>query len=143
MKKTLVTLALAMAVGLAGINMAEARWGGGGYGPGQGGCNGPRGGQFSAEDQEARQEFFNETKELRTQLREKQAAYFEEMNKETPDKDAANAIWSEIFDLQSQIQAKAAEAGIERGLGRGPGFGGRGANSPCGGPGSYDCYSQQ
>lgn len=140
MKKTILSLALAVAVGLAGINMAEARWGGGGYGPGQGGCNGPRGGQFSAVDQEARQEFFNETTELRAQLRDKQAAYFEEMNKENPDKEVANAIWSETFDLQAQIQAKAAEVGFTGGNGRGPGYDG---NTLCGGPGSYNCYNQQ
>ena len=144
MKKTIVTLALALAVGFAGINMAEARWGGGGYGPGQGGCNGPRGGQFSEEEQEARQEFFHDTKELRDQLRDKQAAYFDEMNKDDADKDIAGEIWSEIFELQSQIQAKAAEAGIERGFGRGRSYANKGGNtSPCGGPGSYDCYNNQ
>lgn len=115
MKKTIMTLALVVAVGFAGLNIAEAGWGGGGYGPGF--CNGPggwtRNTSFTYEDMET---FHNQTADLRKKMFEKRTEYYEVMNQENPDKELASQIWSEIFDLQNEMHTKALAAGM-------PGYG--------------------
>ena len=120
-----MTLALVAFVGLAGINMAEAQWGGGwmmgngntGYGPGA--CNGPggRGGNTSA-NYENMEKFHNDTADLRQQLFEKRSEYYEAINQENPDKELAKELWSQLFDLQQQMHEKAVDSGIMQ-----PGYG--------------------
>ena len=110
MKKTIMTFALVMAISFAGLNAAQAQWGGGGTG----GCNGPgsgRGGgaQFTYEEME---QFHNDTVELRKKLFEARSEYYEVMNQEDPDKELAKQIWGEIFDLQKEMQEKAAASGM-------------------------------
>lgn len=109
MKKTIMTLALIVAVGITGINMAEAGWGG---------CNGPGGWNsdtsFTYEDME---KFHDDTADLRKQMFEKRNEYYEAMNQETPDKERAQQIWSEMFDLQNAMHAKALANGMMPGYG--------------------------
>ena len=133
MKKTMTVLAIALTVGVLGYQIADAgpgRWGGG-FGPGY--CNG-YGTDASATSQEW-QTFQDETADLRKQLFEKRNEYFSMMNGENVDKDAAQALWSDIFDLQKQIREKAEAAGIDPQEGFGPRGGRRGYawNGPRGG----------
>jgi|GEM_PF-1194336 len=129
MKKLVTAIGLAAAIGIISQSV-EARWG---NGPGTGSGHGPCGNcdQNSPVDAEARHSFFDETQELRTQLREKRSEYFALLNRDNVDKDEAQTIWSDMFDLQQQLQAKAAEAGLERGADRIAGIGqfGRGCRS--------------
>ena len=109
MKKTMTALAIALTVGVLGYQIADAgpgHWGGGG---GPGGCNGPYGASNAAPSQEW-QTFRDDTADLRKQLREKRTEYHTLMNGENVDKDAAQALWSEMFDLQKQIRDKSEEA---------------------------------
>ncbi len=134
MKKTILTLALVMAVGFAGISVVEARWGGG-WGPG--GCNGSRWSQNEDINSQARQQFYNETSDLRNQLNEKQGEYASLMNQDNVDKDIASGVWAEIFDLQKELQEKSKEAGLNSGYGGGGRFASEAGNAvDCNGPGS-------
>ena len=107
-------------------------WGGGGWGccGGPGGNDGPgHGYNRQAPDKEAQQaweEFYNDTEELREQLYTKRAEYYDVLNQENVDKELAAQLWSEIFDIQTQIREQAATAGIKPGSGRG--------DYPCYGP---------
>nr|MBF0222517.1 hypothetical protein [Desulfobulbaceae bacterium] len=136
MKKIITTVALVAAIAL-GSQAAQARWGQGAgtnFTPGScGNCD-----QNAAVDSEARQTFLADTEELRTQLREIRTEYFTLMNSDTVDKDEAQILWGEMFDLQQQIQEKATEAGLDPQAGRGGKFGngqGRGCGSNGGGNG--------
>jgi len=144
MKKTVLTLALIVAVGISGISLAEARrggWGpGNGPGAGPGGCNGPCREQVQQDPAAAaaQEKFFADSAQLRQELQAKRQEYFAILNQETPDKEQAAQAWSEMFDLQNQLHAMASAAGIERGWGQGGRFGGGGCSGqggPCGGPG--------
>lgn len=124
MKKTIMTLALVVAVGLAGINIAEARWGGGGgwmmgdanYGPGY--CNGPRGWNAKTSvTYENMGKFHSDTADIRKQMYEKRSEYYEVINQENPDKELAKEIWSQLFDLQNEMHEKAEAAGMQPGYG--------------------------
>lgn len=124
MIKTILTLAMAVAVGFAGINLAEARWGGdwmmgngGGYGPSA--CNGPGGwkGQTTV-SYEAMEKFHTETSDLRKQMHEKRSEYYDAINAENPDKELAKELWSQLFDLQNEMHQKATDAGMQPGNGR-------------------------
>ena len=140
MKKTMTALAIALTIGVLGYQIADAgpgRWGGGG-GPSY--CNGPYDDTDASSSQEW-QTFRKDTADLRKQLIEKRRQYFSLMNGENVDKNAAQALWSDMFDLRKQIRDKAEAAGIdpEEGFGRGPGRGGFAWNGPrgghfCGGP---------
>lgn len=107
MKKIILTMALILAVGFTGINSASAGWGGPGY------CNGPGGwadnDTVTYEDME---KFRAETEELWEQLYEKRLEYFEVINREEPDKELAQTIWSEIYDLQFELHEKAVDYGL-------------------------------
>jgi Spy/CpxP family protein refolding chaperone len=107
----------------------------GGYGGGWG-CGGPGGYDgpgceynrqgLDKESQQAWEMFYNDTAELREQLYAKRAEYHNVLNQENVDKDLAAQLWSEIFDLQTQIREKAITAGVKPGYGRG--------GYPCFGP---------
>ena len=88
--------------------------------------------QQSTVDPQTHQEFMDATEGLRTELLAKRSAYFELMNSTSPAKEEAQQIWSEMFDLQTQIRAKATELGITP-MG-GPGFG---SSGPCNGTGTH------
>lgn len=155
MKKTLPVVLL---IGLLGVCLTAPAfagwWGRGpakGCGPGLGaGCG--KGPCYSADKDEnldkARQAFRSESQELRQLLHGKRGLYRELMQQDSPNKDEAAKLWSEIFDLQSKLQQMAATAGIvpgnSRGLdgadasgcqGNGCGYGRRGGwGCDCGGP---------
>ena len=80
MKKVIITLALALTVGLAGISMAQTGWGNGG-----GWCNGPGG--WNNVSYEEMEQFRNDTAELREKMFELRQEYYEAMSQEDPDKD--------------------------------------------------------
>lgn len=137
MKKVLAVAILASLIGFATLQTASAGWGwgggrGNGSGNGPGSCGGPCVEGVSDEDQKVRQDFFDETKDLRKQLFDKRGEYSDVINQENPDKEKAAAIWSEMYDLKKQLRDKAEAAGV------GPGKGwGRG---DC--DGSADCSAQ-
>jgi Spy/CpxP family protein refolding chaperone len=144
--KKLSLLLLSAILGLAFLTPAfagrglgpGAGAGGSGYGPGN--CGGPNfRGELDEQAVQARQEFLDQSKELRQQLYDQKTAYSELMQQETPDKEEAAKLWGGIFDLQTQLQEMAADAGFEpgrwrnAGCGNGPGAGiGRGCNGPGG-----------
>jgi Spy/CpxP family protein refolding chaperone len=141
--KKLSLLLLCAILGLAFLTPAFAGRGGWGPGdgPGRGYCNGPNGGAADEQTARARQEFLDKSKELRQQLYERKDAYYELMQQETPDKEQAAGLWNEIFDLQTELQQMAADAGFKPGrwgnegfdCGNGPrGGNGRGCNGPGG-----------
>ena len=70
------------------------------------GCGGPGSGQstLSKEDLEARQKFYEDTRESRKQLFELQREYGAALNTDPVDKDRAEELWSEMFDLRNEIQ---------------------------------------
>ena len=134
MKKTVLSLVIIMGLGFVALNSAEARWGSG-WGPG--GCNGPRWGQNTNVNSEDRQEFYNDTFELRELLSEKQDEYYSLMNSDNVDKEQAALLWADVFDLQKELQQKAQEAGLSSGNNRSGRFAGRqNGNYYCNGPGS-------
>ncbi len=119
MKKTIVTLALVVAIGFTGISLAQAAF----FGPGA--CNGPGGlngkSSFTYEDME---KFHNDNAELRRELFEKRTEYYKAINQETPDKALAKTLWSEIYDLQNEMHEKALKTGMMRGYGNFGNYGG-------------------
>ncbi len=130
MKKVTVFV-MAITFGIIAVQqLATAGPGGrGGYGGGWG-CGGPGYGYNrpapDKENQQAREEFYNDTIELREQLYAKRAEYYDVLNQENADKELAAILWGEIFDLQTQIREQATTAGIKPGYGRG--------GYPCYGP---------
>lgn len=115
MKKALSILAIVLTLGALGYQVANA---GPGRDWGPGNSNGPA---FNTATGEKWQAFKNDTADLRKQLREKRRAYFKLMQGDKVDKKAAEALWSDMFDLRTQIRAKAAAAGLQlpmRGFGR-------------------------
>lgn len=111
MKKTLSILAIALTVGLIGYQLANAgpgRGRHGGWGPD--GCNGPN---ANAENCKQWQAFKEDTADLRKQLREKRHEYFTLMKSDKVDKDVAQALWSDMFDLKAQMREKAADDGVD------------------------------
>lgn len=127
MKKTVLAIAAAAMIGLAGYQLAEARpWGGG---PGMGadcatmGCQGQGQGQMSEEALKAREKFSNETTELRKKIFSKKTELDAVLRGEKPDEKKAAKLSEELFDLKDQMHKKAQEAGLAK-----AGFG-------CGGPG--------
>jgi Spy/CpxP family protein refolding chaperone len=146
MKKTMTALAIALTLGVIGSQIANAgpgRGWRGGWGPGR--CNAP---YCNTEGSEKWQAFRKDTADLRRQLSEKRAEYFDLMNGENIDKHAAQSLWSEMFDLKSQIREKAKAAGIDpqEVFGRGRGWRGYACNGPrrggyfCGGPDGVPFY---
>lgn len=149
MKKTLLVVLLSLVMGTASLSPAFAGWWGrgpeGGRAPGAGpgnGC-GPCACRNIDDDlDKGRLEFQGQSRELRQQLRDKKGAYRELLSQDSPDKEEAAKLWSEIFDLQGKIRKIAATTGF------GPGKGCRqdddpapcevagGGNGPrgCGGP---------
>ncbi|ADH87198.1 hypothetical protein [Desulfurivibrio alkaliphilus] len=133
MKKTLMTLAMVAALGFTGYQLAEARpgagYGPGGYGMAAGYCDGPNCVALDEETLQAREAFYEATRELRRTIQTKQAQLQAAIN--AGDEARAKALSEEVFDLRNQMRAQASEAGIARagrfGTCGGPtGMGGRG-----------------
>ena len=132
MKKVLLAAALIATLGMVGIQQAGAR-GPGGYG-GPGDCWQGRGGaavQTMDEKTLKKYDAFRaDTTELRKEMAVKRAQMSALMHSDNPDEGKAGDIAATLFDLRTQMQAKADEVGLQ---GFGPGYG-RG----CDGPG--DCF---
>lgn len=125
-KKVMLSLVLAMSIGMIFAYSASARQG---YGK-----NTPCQMQMTQVDpvtQKAREAFFNETVELRKQMAQKRAAMRAIMRAETPDPTQASTLAGELFDLREQLRIVAQSKGLPAQLG----MGGRGCNSGAGGPG--------
>ncbi|MFU8818218.1 MAG: periplasmic heavy metal sensor [Desulfurivibrio sp.] len=125
MKKTLLSIALAAVIGLAGFQVAEAR-----QGLGPGATAGPGYGRMVANLDEdaikARQQFHDETLELRRQIVVKQTELQAVLGSQKPDEKKAARLAEELFDLRTQKHQKAREMGIAmpgRGMGMGMGMG--------------------
>lgn len=126
MKKVLVATALVATLAIIGIQQAGA------YGPGE--CWQNRGGApgqtLDKETLKKYEAFRTETAEIRKEMTIKRAQMQALMQGDNPDADRAGELASTLFDLRTQIQAKADDAGLQ---GFGPGYG-----RDCNGPG--DCY---
>lgn len=141
-KQIILGAVLVGALALTGMRSADARpWGGGpGWGPasddyGPGHCYQAR--QQDDKTIAARDKFLTETVALRKEMAIKRAEQEALMNSENPDAKRIAQLTGEIFDLREQLQAKAAESGLDvpglRGLGCGgcPGPGpGPGPDAP-------------
>lgn len=130
MKKTLSLIAILLTFGSLAV-IQNVRAGGGQTGTGPGFTPGANCRQQATVDPQTHQQFMDATEGLRTELLAKRSAYFALMNGPAPDKEEAGQIWSEMFDLQTQIRAKAAEFGITP---MGPGLGGPGPGNGLGTP---------
>lgn len=122
------------ALALASVGIADARpWGGGhGWGPasddyGPGPCYQAR--QLDDKAIAARDKFLSETVAIRKEMAVKRAEQEALMNSENPDAKRVAQLTGEIFDLREQLQAKAAESGLDFPWARGLGCG------ACDGPG--------
>jgi zinc resistance-associated protein len=148
--KIIVVVAIVGVVGYAATSFAGWGHGGGGYGQGQGGGWGQRGsgsaapgsqGNLSDQDidklQKERQAFFEDTRELRENLYQKELELRSEMAKQDPDVNKAVALQKEVSELEGQLSQKRVEqrvkmqkenpdmfAGRGYGMGRGYGKGG-------------------
>jgi zinc resistance-associated protein len=145
--KIIVAAAIVGLVGFAATSFAGwgRGWGGGGYclgqGPGWGRWGGGAPGyQGNLNDQEIdklnkeRQAFFEDTRELREKLYQKELELRSEMAKQDPDVNKAVALQKEVSELQGQLDQKRVEQGIkmqkenpdffaQRGYGPGYGYG--------------------
>ena len=164
--KIIVVVAIVGMVGFAATSFAGwgRGWGGGGNCRGQGGGWGQSGsaapgtqGNLSEQDtdklNQERQAFFEDTRELREKLNQKELELRSEMAKQDPDVKIAVALQKEISDLEGQLDQKRVEQRIKmqkenpdffagRGAGRGYGNGARGKGmgrgfGGCGG----DCWN--
>lgn len=136
MKKTVLAVATVVTLALAGYHAADARPGGAGVPcPNQGLGQTPpcyaQDGQAQLTDEElkARQQFFDESGELRKKIISKNAELTAVMNSETPDEKKAAKLSGELFDLQDEMRKKAQASGLRGNAG------GFGCNGPWGGMG--------
>jgi len=148
--KTVIVVAIIGIVGFAATSFAGWGRGGGGYCRGQGAGwaqkgSGPAGYQSNLSDEDLdklnkeRQAFFEDTRELRENLYQKELELRSELAKKDPDAKKAVGMQKEISDLGSQLDQKRVEqrikmrkenpdffAGRGYGMRRGYGMGGGG-----------------
>jgi len=159
LSKAIIALAIIGVVGFAATSFAGWGRGGGGNCRGQGGGwaqrgSGPAGYQNNLSDEnldklnKERQAFFEDTRQLRENLYQKELELRSEMAKKDPDAKKAVGLQKEISELESQLAQKRVEQRIKmqkenpeifagRGYGQGRGYGkGRGYGM---GRGSQDC----
>lgn len=121
MKKAMLTLAMVLAIGTAGYQIADAR-------PGYGGGHGMGGGapyaNLDEEALKAREAFYAATTELRKKITVKQSQLRAVMQGDNPDEAKVAALSGELFDLRNEMRSKAQEAGIRQGGCLGGGAGG-------------------
>lgn len=139
MKKLIAAVALVATVGFFGIQQASAQRG---MGAGVGNPDCWRANQqnvqvLDAESMKARTVFLNSTTELRKDMVMKRAEMRAIMHGDNPDEKKAAALAGELFELRSQIQAKAHEAGWKGGMGGGAGLGCNSCSGPGGGKGHH------
>jgi hypothetical protein len=105
-----------------GYNMGPGMMGyGGGYGPGYGhmwGNSGPNGyGNLSQEDaaklQQSQDQFFDQTRDLRNSIRDKQFALNDELQKTNPDNAKIADLQKQLSQLESQFDQKALDHQLE------------------------------
>ena len=105
-----------------GNNMGPGMMGyGGGYGPGYGhmrGYYGPNGyGNLSQEDaaklQQSQDQFFDQTRDLRNSIRDKQLALNDELQKTDPDRAKVADLQKQLSQLESQFDQKALDHQLE------------------------------
>jgi len=114
MKKTIMTLIIALTIGLIGTQVWAV-----------GGCT-MTGGTAQAADvnPEAYQKFIDDTATLRLDLAAKNGEYEAVLAQTNPDPKQAGQIAREMAEIQAKIQAKAKENGLPAmGCGRGSGQG--------------------
>lgn len=139
--KTVIVLAIIGIVGFAATSFAGWGRGGGGncWGPGAQRGGAPYGYQGNLSDEDLdrlnkeRQAFFEDTRELRDQLYQKDLELRSEMAKKDPDANKAVSFQKEISDLEGQLAQKRINHRIKMQkenpdffAGRGYGRGGRG-----------------
>lgn len=110
MKTAIFTLAAVLTFGLLSYQLAFA-----GSNTSQGyGCGGPGVGRtaLNTENSTARDKFYAETRATRKQLSDLRQEYAVVLNTDPVDKDRAEELWSEMFDLRTEIQTLAKEQGI-------------------------------
>ena len=141
--KAIIVLAIIGIVGYAATSFAGWGRGGGGYGRGQG--SGPAGYQGNLSDEDLdklnkeRQAFFEDTRELRENLYQKELELRSELAKKDPDAKTAAGLQGEISDLSGRMGQKRVDhrimmqkenpdffAGRGYGMRRGYGMGGGG-----------------
>ncbi|ADH85318.1 hypothetical protein [Desulfurivibrio alkaliphilus] len=105
MKKVILSLALVAAVVIVGTQNVHAR---AGMGP-----EVRAGAGQSAETIKARQQFHDETVELRRQIVGKQTALQAVLAGDRPDPEVAAALATELFDLRTEKHLKARELGVD------------------------------
>jgi hypothetical protein len=88
-------------------------YGGQMMGPGYGSCYGDLSKEDYSKLEAAREEFFDQTRDLRRELDEKRDAMEDELAKETPDRDKINALQDDISKLRSEWDRKALEHRLE------------------------------
>jgi zinc resistance-associated protein len=118
MRHIVTTLVIVGLVSFGSTAMAYRGWGGGpsdcqGYGPGMGHGGGAYCGAYAdlteeqrAQLDQARKAFFDETKGLHEQLRDKAEALHEVLNADSVDAEAAASLQKEISDLRAQLDQK-------------------------------------
>ncbi len=126
-RKIAVIASLVTVLGFAVIQQASARGWGGGYG---GGFNCPNYGmnyqQLDSATQAKIDAFRAETTELRKQMAMKRAEKQALMANQNPDPQAIARVEGELFDLHTEMQSRAREAGVPAMGGRGGNYGGMG-----------------
>ncbi len=144
MKKSLIVVGVLVVAGLVG-SQVYAQWsdswgmhrgmmgGGWGYGPmmGPGYYGGPMGygpGPYSKEFQEKTDKFFNETRGLRQDLRQKYFELESLLSQRTPDESKVLAKQKEISQLRAQLEEKEFQFQLKNPDARGDWY--------CGGPGA-------
>ncbi|MDF1615287.1 hypothetical protein [Desulfurivibrio dismutans] len=128
MKKVICGFALVAAIAVVGVQNVEARMG---AGPAMGGGVGIG---LDEETLKARQQFYDETVELRRQIVSHQTALQAVLAGQNPDPEKAATLSQELFDLRTEKHLKAREQGIDlpgKGMGMqmGPGRSARGMTS--------------
>lgn len=138
-KKAVVVLALIGGLGFTGLYQAQARGWGGGYG---GNCQYVGCGQnYQMLDEATKAKadaFRKDTSELRRQMAMKRAEKQALLSAQNPSPADVAKVEGELFDLRTEMQSKAIEAGLPA-MGAGP-RGMRGGGK--GGPGMRPCYQQ-
>jgi hypothetical protein len=122
MKKLILAVAVVGLLAFAGVRMVAAH-GGYGQGPGFGFC-----GQYydsdNPKDDAAVKKFETETHDIRKSLAVKRNELRALLQQDNPDEKRVAKLTGEVFDLEADLDKKAAEAGLSgrASHGRGPGM---------------------
>jgi hypothetical protein len=129
-RKIAVIVGLAAVIGFAALQQASARGWGGGYGQNYNCPNYQMNyQQLDSATQSKIDAFRAGTTELRKQMAMKRAEKQALMANQNPDPQAIARVEGELFDLRTEMQSKAQEAGVPAMGGRRGNFGGMGMGS--------------